>query len=273
MEGHEPQWRSSDFQKRKRSVARYLRGLDALAAAKRAIKTLIAEWANPSDEIKSALHTAAVINYARPFGQGAGLPSKILKSEGFDRDLHGHILQIRDKLVAHSDTQFLQARVLHTVVAINLDGARIPIPLNISAHVKALHLLADIELAKRYDAHIGAALKFLYAKVNEMLVEIQTAALTNPEEALHTPEPGRIIGYLSRDNKIESGMPFPIPPLEGNELATIPPPQLTAGNDGYMYRQISMTANVLGAVHIRTSSGISKLTIGADTPASDRTNG
>jgi hypothetical protein len=155
---------------------------------------------------------------------------------------------------------------------LKLDGAQILIPLNTSAHVKALHLLTDINLANRYNTHIKVVLDVVHRRIQEMLVEIQTAALANPENALHVqPNSEQIFGVLSKGNNIISGRPFIAPVGEANEATYIPPPQLTVGGDGYVYRQIEMTVVVRGDVRINTASGVSTVTIGADPPDNGHT--
>lgn len=112
-----PEW----FKERKRRIVSHARALDCIASARRSITSLLVNWDNPDPEVRAALHSATVISYARPFsdnrdirGRWSKYPERYLNHERFDQALHRHLLVLRSKLIAHHDSEYLSAKLLHT---------------------------------------------------------------------------------------------------------------------------------------------------------------
>jgi hypothetical protein len=111
-----PEW----FKERKRMIVSHARALDCVASARRSVAALLANWDNPDPEVRAALHCASVISYARPFsgnrdirGKWSIYPERYLKHERFDQSLHRHLLVLRSKIIAHHDSEYLTAKLLH----------------------------------------------------------------------------------------------------------------------------------------------------------------
>ena len=55
------------FSVRTGQITRHARALDCVFSARCSINSLITNWENRDTEVRAALHSAAVISYARPF--------------------------------------------------------------------------------------------------------------------------------------------------------------------------------------------------------------
>src|SRR5690242_12517989 len=101
------------FEEARHKCVDHLRALNAVREAGRYARIILDLWGINNFEVLSALHVAGIISYARPFQyskSGGGRifysTSYLLRSHGFDKDLHRHILLLRDKIIAHSDYDF-----------------------------------------------------------------------------------------------------------------------------------------------------------------------
>src|ERR1700722_5351001 len=110
------------FEHSRRRCVDHLRSLLSIQMARNSANAILQQWTSQSAENNSALHSSCVIAYARPFTNAATKngniqypTKKLMKAPGFDKELHFHILDLRHRLVAHSDygifpsTMYLQA--------------------------------------------------------------------------------------------------------------------------------------------------------------------
>ncbi len=95
-----------------------VRALIQIDQAERHIGKLLDGWDTLDEDIKSALFTSVVIHYARPFTSNETKEGKrkypVSQFKGvpkFDRQLHDHLCDLRDKLVAHQDGTLLKAQI------------------------------------------------------------------------------------------------------------------------------------------------------------------
>ena len=172
------------FRVRRRVAADYIRALDAIEAAGASIKRILNEWQTLDDELKSALLHSAVIHYTRPFTYKPDYGGKRLKHHaGFDKELHGHLIDLRNSLVAHHDNDVLRAWVGHQYYDLTLSGTQYTAMIATCAVVKALHTIHDRSVAERYASHITACVTFFRRIAEDELSAIHEMALRLPETA------------------------------------------------------------------------------------------
>jgi hypothetical protein len=110
------------FRTRKRSLYRDIRALNDFTAALAAVTRILEradQWEDPVGEMRGALFMAAVVTYVRPFvgsntkdGQKSFYGTKYLKPDArFDLELHRHLIDLRNKLIAHDDEEVLSPEV------------------------------------------------------------------------------------------------------------------------------------------------------------------
>lgn len=256
------------FRDKKRELVDHGRAADNFATAQRAMEALQATWGRSEETTALALHTAAVINYARPFssnrGQGGGKRTystgHIDKTPGFDRAMHRHLLELRDKLIAHSDADYVDAAafcfelgVSGRDTVLNADFA-IEIPIEVRVAARALHSISDEGLVRAYLAHVtaaaaGAAEKLL-AEMNLLLRTAQehTDAHRQSRES-NLPEFFRQEHDLPTDGRLQ--IPFAPPPAS----QTLKAPPLKAFGDHYCYRMIEFGVRFHGEYSFKSPSG------------------
>lgn len=260
------------FKKRHRVLVSHARALDSIASARRSIASLLSNWDHSDPEIRSALHTAAVINYARPFTKNVdkdGLPTyttnRLRRQPGFDARLHKHLCDLRHKLIAHHDSEFLRATVLYDTVNAKLpSGATVALPLVTSVHVMALQLLQNRSIAEQYASHFDAALMCINEGLVRDLGDVMEAAVKWPEvqrAATKNRTSERIDGQLS------TGQPYLHPSAQLSALARLPTPTLSVTAEGaYLFRIMSFTLQAEGEIPIPGSDGPILLTVGSADP-------
>src|SRR5262245_46631666 len=111
-----PQW----FEHRKRFLIEAVKAVDSFSAAESSFRKLVEFGTTADADLRSALHTAGVINYARPFSdnfsgkgrQRTSFPKNSVKGHpSFDDDIHRQLILLRNKLIAHSDGDYADSRV------------------------------------------------------------------------------------------------------------------------------------------------------------------
>src|SRR5262249_43067763 len=103
----------------------HLRAYDQINQAYRCLTKLSRDSDTLDKIVQSALFTSAVIHYARPFGDNRGgsisfskYRFKDLKQARVDRVFHDHLLDLRNKLVAHQDGTLLSAKIGQLMIEI-----------------------------------------------------------------------------------------------------------------------------------------------------------
>jgi hypothetical protein len=228
-----PEW----FKDQKRIMVSHARALDCITSARRSVASLIANWENPDPEVRAALHSAAVISYARPFsrnrddfGKWPSYPvQRLERTRAFDPSLHGHLVDLRNKIIAHHDSEYLSAKLLISSVELSI-GAQVPIA--VSVHVQSLYSIEDREIAYRYAAHFDAAIECIDAALEHDHSKYFCAVQQWPDVL-------RSVGEKSREQggefDLTDGQPHVIPHAHRTKLGRLPRPELTVGSNGYTY--------------------------------------
>jgi hypothetical protein len=136
------------------------------------------------DDVKAALHDSAVTHYTRAFGSRRDYGGKRLQLySGFDIDLHEHICDLRNKLIAHHDNETLRGLARHEYIGVNLADESVSRLVGTLGIVKALEGINDRALALRYAEHCHACAACLHEIVTERLEMLHRAAIQFPESA------------------------------------------------------------------------------------------
>jgi hypothetical protein len=170
----DPEW----FRTRRLAAANCLRALDNVSQAAIAIDRILADWKKLDTELKSALLYSSVIHYARPFCYRKDYGGKKLRSRpGFDSELHEHLVNLRNELIAHQDNETLRAIVGHGYCDLALSGTTTTALISTQCVVKALHRINNVDVAKRYASHFASCIAGFQEMMNEHLEAIHDMAL------------------------------------------------------------------------------------------------
>src|SRR5262249_34245784 len=135
-----------------------LKAVDSFSAAVRSFQKLIELGAAGDAEVRAALHTSGVINYARPFRAKQPFANKIIRNHpNYDEGIHRQLVDLRDKLIAHSDRDYADARIFKKFLVLRQGPKHIKALVGAALLTQTVHLLDDIQLADRYLTHVRAA--------------------------------------------------------------------------------------------------------------------
>jgi len=160
----------------------HLRALLSIKMARSNVADILRNWDSQTSDIKSALHSACVISYARPFTHSATSKGKItypaqqlVRTAGFDAELHKHVLDLRNKIIAHGDYGVFPS----TMNVQTIGDDRLPIALGIN--VKGMFGIASRDLALRYENHLSICDNRLEQLLNLECNELAAEAKLHPD--------------------------------------------------------------------------------------------
>jgi hypothetical protein len=255
-----PEW----FRVRQRATADYIRASDAIGVAASSIKRILHDWQTMDDELKSALFHSAVIHFARPFSYRRDYGGNDLKHRaGFDQELHGHLIDLRNSLVAHHENDVLRAWVGHQNYDLTHNGIRYTALIATGAVVKALHTIREKSVAERYSSHITACMLFFREAAGRELSAIHEMALRFPAAA----DAGSGVVQVQPVPIERQVMTTQVPSMVNFGSSRIPEPQFPLPLDSYQYRTAAMEF-YRTKIEIETPSGTALIEL-SDRPTTD----
>lgn len=221
----------------------HLRALLAMKTSRSSMADLLQGWDTYPLGIKCALHAASVVSYSRPFTSSktnAGnitYPTRQLaKAVGFDAELHRHILDVRNQIVAHGDYGIFPS----TIYMQSIGDERLPVALGIN--VKGMYGIASRDLALRYEKHIAICERRIEDILNQECSDLALEAKLHPEvfDGAHAiPE---VREQLTPSDSGLVSLPRPSGPA-----GTVEEPAFVDGLSGYSYvtltHQIALQEN------------------------------
>jgi hypothetical protein len=240
------------LQSRRRAIADYVRALDSVEQATAAIERMLKDWSTLDDQLKGSLLHSAIVHYARPFSRKRDYGGKrIYQHRLFDLELHAHILSLRNKLIAHQDSETLRAQVGHAYSAFQLSGTSTSVLIGTYCVVKALHCIENKIVAERFLRHLTVCVDCLKQIVKEQLATIYNITLQLPAEAAAEAE---MVGSYKLPIT-EAVVQTRIPTLLEMGAVRIPDPEFPLPADAYKYRVSTVTHVPLGKYEIATPEG------------------
>jgi len=179
------------FEIARRDIVDSVRAVQSMAMARTSVIALAEKFEQLDMTVHQALLNNLVINYCRPFvsnrakdGATRTYPLRLVAgADGFDRDIHAQLLELRHKMVAHSDDDYLDARFTGEAVVISKSddpsSAR-KVPVRVGAITIALWGLSDKAVAERYRAHVAAAVGAAEQRIHARLKDFFEAAVEFP---------------------------------------------------------------------------------------------
>jgi hypothetical protein len=255
-----PAW----FKREKLSLIETAKAVDSFSAAASSFQKLVEVGSTADADVRSALHTAGVINYARPFsnnlskgGHRTSFAKKIIKGhQNFDDNIHLQLMLLRNKLIAHSDADYADGRLFRKSLDLHVEQGQFKMLVGASVLTLTVHMLEDMELAKRYLAHVKAAEEAAYASLAKRLEEFVRAGQQFPS-AMEAASDPKGVGIQAGRFELSPGKPEAVAPLS---LLNLNPsilnfPKLAIGRDGYVYRTFSTQADLSMNIRWRNDDG------------------
>jgi len=233
------------FDIQKKHVLREVRGADGFALALANVRRLLEGWTTLDAVVKSALHARAVISYAEPFvHEPWAYQTKELRSvTGFDAEVHDHLLELRNKLIAHSDEEFSEGTLiaLFADIDVKLDDGRTfkdHLFSGLNVRTTALDGVHSRDLTERCEAHIQATLNYANSKLEKHLNEYGQAVMEFKESYLAQPDPKVHVDTFQMGKDTQEAL------IDGRKIRIANPPKtppLSLGKDGYTYRSFEVS--------------------------------
>lgn len=150
------------FERARGRCVDHLRALISIRMAHEYISAILARWTTNDVATVAGLHSASVIAYARPFtlaltkdGKVAYPASTLKNAPRFDHELHSHLLDLRNRLLAHADYDLLPSSMYLQTVGDEM------LPVAMGVNVKSMVGIESRSLAERYQAHFVACMRGL----------------------------------------------------------------------------------------------------------------
>jgi hypothetical protein len=242
------------FQDSRSRCVDHLRALLSIKLARTNMADILSNWGSQTAATNGALHSACVISYARLFVHSETSTGKItypsrhlMRAVGFDLELHKHILELRNQIIAHGDYHMFPS----TMYLQSIGDNRLPIALGIN--VKGMLGISSRDLALRYEKHFSVC----EAKIEELLKqecdELATQAKVHPATFMETHNVPEHSQKVSIDGKSEA-LPGPTGPA-----ATVEAPEFPSDLMGYNYITLTHQAALIGnGEYVVTIDGIEK---------------
>lgn len=238
------------FHLRRQELKRDFRALEDFEAAIQVVDEYYQLWGRGSATLMEALHNAMIIRYGRVFTDHGNkknhlkFPAPHLqKADGFDLDLHKHLMRLRDKVIAHSDANELKCNV--TLQRASYFEVAFPVALNV--YVASLIGTNDKSTIVRYRSHFLACKTYLVGLVDTAMTDILDAAWKAP---LNFGE-----ATFKRNENVDLTKPHEVtlPQFLGPQPKITP--SLSVGENGYVYRRYTRTKRPSGRFVLQTPAG------------------
>ena len=188
-------------------------------------------------QILSALFTAGVIRYARPFSQSSdgkghrAYPLKALKkADGFDLKVHQHLVGIRNTLVAHDNLEAIEPKVLtgYLRLFIQTTLATFDVPVSIGVSNKCVAFPLDRAAVTTMRDHAVACTNAIHAKVQVDIERLRDEGILDPAAA------DARVKYNAPVEPSEPG-PQVLPNFAGDPWFTPEHPDFSEVHNGFYY--------------------------------------
>jgi hypothetical protein len=259
------------FRHRRRALIEHLKAIDDFGSAARSFRKLIEVGQSGDADVHAALHAAGVISYTRPFSGPVSFSKRLISKEpGFRNNIHDQLIVLRNKLIAHSDAEFADARLfLKTLRVNNASGSARSSPIGAVVMARNLHTVHDVQLATACLTHTEAALRAASDSMSGELQVYAAAVSEYPESyAAHRaekPDAMKINAGNFSLNQDQPAVAIPRALPDPNKLLSLPP--LKLGSDGYVYRVLLYAIEITGSLSFKMPDGTDLEVSISQTPA------
>jgi hypothetical protein len=232
------------FKREKLDLIEFAKAIDSFAAARRSFQKLVDLGSDGDPDLTAALHTSAVINYARPFvnntradGVRVAFPKKAVKGHtNFVEEVHKELMVLRQKLVAHSDRDYVDGGLFKKLWALEIDGETPEFLVGATVATLTVQTVHDMALAGRFLSHTRAVEEAAYTAATKRLGNFVRAGQRFPEqlEKARSTEAKPRIKTERFEMTPDKSVSVPFQML--NPYAVLTQPPLKLGPGGYLFR-------------------------------------
>src|SRR5262249_1568548 len=177
------------FKRERLHLIEMAKAIDGFAAARRSFQKLVDLGPDGDPDLTAALHTSAVINYARPFvnntradGVRVAFRKNVVKGHiNYVEEVHQELIDLRQKLVAHSDRDYVDGRLFTKALALEIEGERPEFLVGATVVTLTVQTMHDMALAQRFLSHIRAVEDAAYTAATKRLEDFVRAGQPFPQ--------------------------------------------------------------------------------------------
>lgn len=205
----------------------------------------------------SSVFCFAVVKYAKPFidtvtsfGKARFPVRQLKKVEGFSNEIHDHLLELRNTLVAHDDLESIEPRILQFCIAVN--GSDFTIPMSIAVSNKCLAYPVDPGSVPKLRTHVAACVQGVLDRIHSDLAKIRDAALKHPEQAKEGVRYKKDYGQARIE---ESHAQLQQPNFMSDEWLNSKEPDFSHIHNGLLYEELRVRRDFHGPERINLPDG------------------
>lgn len=207
----------------------------------------------------SSIFCFAVVKYAKLFidtetslGKTRYSVRHLKKIPNFSFEVHTHLLELRNTLVAHDDFVSIEPKILQLCMSVH--GTNFPIPTTIGISNKCLAYPVDLDAALKLKHHVAACLDGILNKLFLDLTRIREAALADPGQTVE----GR--RYKENYDRVPidantGNVGLEIPDFMSNKWLDNNHPDFTHIHSGYRYEELRIRRDFHGPERIKLPNG------------------
>jgi hypothetical protein len=238
------------FKARKRELLAHVRALEDFRTAYALISRLVEDTDGENDvteQLRGALYMSAVVTYARQFlpsntnyGERRTYPTRHLKSDArFDQKIHTHLMDVRNKMIAHDDGEQLPPQLLILNITVN-DADEDAKPLVATVRSYSLSSAKGTKFLKSVQDHLEGCVTVVQSTMHDGLEDYLIQSSAHPQASRGAAESP--LSGIKRSFTTESGKANEVQKLfKLDELNAeiISVPQGNLHNKAYTYRMLT----------------------------------
>jgi hypothetical protein len=261
------------FKRERLHLIEFAKAIDSFAAARRSFQKLVDLGPEGDPDLTAALHTSAVITYARPFvnnrranGVRAAFPKNVVKGHpNYVEGVHQELIDLRQKLVAHSGRDYVDGRLFRKLLALDIESEHTEFLVGAAVVTQTVHTVHDMALAEQFLSHIKAVEEASWREATKRLEEFVRAGQRFPEQMQASRSAGSKRRIKTERFEMSPDKPVIVPSQTLNPHAVLAKPPLKLGLDGYVFRGFGLHVDISTEI-TRTGDDGSKSVITWDVP-------
>jgi hypothetical protein len=240
------------FKREKFYLIELAKAIDSFGAARRSFQKLIELGPNGDPDLRAALHTSGMISYARPFvnntradGTRGAFPRKLVKKHtNYIGGIHSELIDLRQKLVAHSDRDYVDGRLFRKLWVLDIEPEQPEFLVGATVVTQTVHTLHDMTLAKQILSHIEAVEQAAYAEATKRLEHFVRTGRLFPNQ-LKASRPLEAKPRIRTERfEMSPDKPVTVPSYTINPHAVLTMPPLKLGPAGYVFRGFAVQVDL-----------------------------
>lgn len=234
------------------------KALQNISASLHAFEILSGEFVGRNHFLLTATFCFGAVSYAKPFvnaknsdGGVVRYPIAPLKrAEGFLPEMHAHLLEIRNTLVAHDDFTYIEPRIIMANLNDPRSGAKIPISITVTN--KCISYPSEFDDVKKMKGHVAATLTAIRDKLEDDLGRLRRMAIAYPDEA---EEARKYARNHDRFDVPADGYRLNVPEFSAEPWLNVPEPDFSSVHKGFRYQRMDVRHEFLGPETIDLPNG------------------